>query len=68
MWKLSRRRLIREVKFMRAELRIDQLSDLKFSIDMIMARGMYVSTLWRKKASLNTPFMMLKLWILLSSD
>ena len=37
MWKLSRRRLIKAVKFIRAELRIDQLSDLNSSIEMIIA-------------------------------
>ena len=58
---------MREVKFMRAELRMDQLSDLNYSIDTIIALGMYVVTSWRKKASLKTTFMIFKLWILLSS-
>ena len=67
MLKLSSKRLISAVKFIKAELRIDQLSDLKFSMDTIIALGMYVFTSCLRNASEKMTFMMLKEWILLSS-
>lgn len=66
-WKLSSRRLIKAVKLINAELRIDQLSDLKFSIETIIARVMNELTSQRKNASQKITLMMLKAWILLSS-
>ena len=66
-WKLSSRRLISEVKFIKAEFLMDQLSELNSSIETIMARLMYEPTSVLNCESEKSTFMMLKLWILLSS-
>ena len=67
MWKSSSRRLMRAVKHIKAELRIDQLLDLNSSIESIIALLMKDELSCLSRASLKMNFMIFRAWILVSS-
>jgi len=67
MWCVSSRRFINAVKHIRAELRIDQLSDSNSSQDSIIAVGINWVMSSLKMVSLKINFIIFNAWILLSA-